>query len=546
MAQFFLHPQLTAPAVARYHGAPRLGHRTARIPVASFVGLALTMLLVLAACGSSGGGNSASSGPVRGGTLNVGLDSDVVTLDPLRSSALVDREAMFNLYDTLVHVNAQGTIVADLATSWTYNSPTQLVFTLRSGVQFQDGTPFNAQAVVTNINRILTTASSPRHSQLATVTSVSAIDPTHVQFNLSAPFSPLLATLGGRSGMMLSPAVIQAQGTQLGNNPVNAGTGPFEFVQWVKGDHLTIQANPHYWAKDSSGNALPYLSKVIYHPITNGSVMYTNLETSTINVAMVLDPTDVPSAQSNTGLVYKQVPGLSFYGVMLNTQTAPLNNVLVRRAVEWGVNRQEILTSVLHNIGVTAQGPIAPSSWAHSSSIHPYSYNVTQAKADLSQAGVPAVTFTMLIPSGSPLNAQLAQFVASELQPAGITVKIQQVPFATLLSDTTSHNFQAALLGWSGRADPDGNMYAWFHTGGGFNDMQYSNPQVDALLADARVQSSQSKRASDYQQAEQLILQDASYVFIYHGVSQEAITKNVHNFRLAADGLMIFTQTYLS
>lgn len=494
------------------------------------------------ACGGGGSGQSSASG----GTLNVGLDSDVVTLDPLTSTALVDREVMLNIYDTLVRVDAQNAIQPNLATSWTYSNPTTLVFTLHSGVKFQDGTPFNAAAVVTNINRVLNTPSSPRYSELSSVASVQAVDDMHVQFNLKKPFSPLLATLTDRAGMILSPKALQSLGSALGNAPKNAGTGPFEFAEWVKGDHLTIQRNPNYWQKDSKGTALPYLSKVRYRPITNESVMYTNLETSNINVAMVLSPTDTQQAKSNSNLVYKQIPALSFFGVELNTQAAPFNNVHTRRAVAWGVNRQEIVNSVLQGIGVVAQGPVSPGSWAYSSSIAPYSYNVSTAKSELSQAGVSSLSFTLLIPSGSPLNTQEAQFIQSELQPAGITVNIKQETFATLLSDTAAHNFQAALLGWSGRPDPDGNMYVWFHTSGGENDMQYSNPQVDKLLESARLITDQSQRATDYQQAETQILQDSPYIFINHGVSIQATTKNVQNFTILPTQIMEFVNVSLS
>jgi peptide/nickel transport system substrate-binding protein len=509
------------------------------------LGVLTAVVFALAGCGGSTGGGA--SGPKAGGTLNVALDSDVVTLDPLKSSALVDREVMLNMYDTLVSIDAKNNVQPDLATSWSYPSPTQVLFTLRSGVQFEDGTPFNADAVVFNINRILNTASSPRHSELATVTSVQAVDPTHVQFNLAKPFAPLLATLTDRAGMMLSPAVVQALGDQLATAPAKAGTGPFMFSSWVKGDHLTIERNPHYWQKDSSGRALPYLDKVNYRPITDGGVRFTNLETGTINVAEDLDPNDVPTAKSNANLVYNQIPGLSFFGFELNTQRAPFDNVHVRRAVAWAVNRDEIVHSVLHDIGVVSQGPISPSSWAYSSSIAPYnSYNVATAKSELAQANMTSVSFDMLIASGSPLTSQEAQFIQQELQPAGITVNIKQETFAALLSDSAAHNFQAALLGWSGRPDPDGNMYNWFHTGGGFNDMQYSNTQVDTLLEDARANSDQSKRASDYQQAEQLMLQDSPYVFINHGVSEQATTKNVHNFTLLPTTIMVFTQVYLA
>jgi len=197
-------------------------------------------------------------------------------------------------------------------------------------------------------------------------------------------------------------------------------------------------------------------------------------------------------------------------------------------------------------VGVLAQGPLSPGSWAYDSSFSPFSYDVNKAKALLQQAGVSSVSFTLLIASGSPLNTQEAQFLQSELQPAGITVNIKPEVFATLLNDTAAHNFQAALVGWSGRPDPDGNTYAWFHTGGGLNDMQYSNPQVDALLEDARANSDQTKRAQDYIQAQQQIVNDASYIFINHGVSVQATSKKVQNFLLLPTGIMEFASVYVS
>ncbi|HEU0026806.1 MAG TPA: ABC transporter substrate-binding protein [Ktedonobacterales bacterium] len=500
------------------------------------------LTLTLAACGGTGG----NSGVKTGGTLNVGLDSDAVKLDPTQSTALVDRQVMLNMYDTLVRVDAQNKIQAELATDWNYTTPTQLVFTLRSDVKFQDGTPFNADAVVTNINRILNDKTSPRYSEISSVSSVQATDATHVQFNLAQPFAPLLAALTDRAGMMISPAVISSSAANIVNGVKNSGSGPFEFVEWVKGDHLTLQRNPNYWNKSASGATLPYLEKIIYHPITNESVMYTNLQTSTIQVAEVLGATDIASAKNNPSLTYKQVPALSFFGVMLNTKAAPFSDVHARRAVSFGVNREEIVKSVLQNVGVPAQGPLSPASWAYSSSIAPYSYDPTKAKAELQQSGLTSLAFTLLIPSGSPATTQLAQFLQQELQAAGITMTIKQETFATLLDDTAAHNYQAALLGWSGRPDPDGNMYAWFHTGGGFNDMQYSNTQVDAALDAARTSTDQTQRATSYQQAETLMLQDAPYVFLYHGVSIQASTKNVQNFTLLPTGIMEFEQVSLS
>jgi peptide/nickel transport system substrate-binding protein len=500
----------------------------------------IVLAMLFSACGQG------SASTTKGGNLKVGLAADLSTLDPLKSSSFYDRQVMLNIYDTLVRVDAHNNVQPDLATSWQYPSPTELVFTLRTDVTFQDGTPFNADAVVFNINRILNTPSSPRLSEISTVKDVVAVDSSHVRFDLKAPFAPLLLTLTDRAGMMLSPKAVQSLGDNLATTPTNAGSGPFMFKEWVKGDHLTIVRNPHYWQKDSNGQALPYLSSVTYRPITNGTVEFTNLQTGNIDVADGVDPNLVAQAKADPNLVYKQEASLSFGGFMLNTKAPPFDNVNVRQAVAWGINRDEILNTVLKGVGVLAQGPLSPGSWAYDSNFAPFSYDVNKAKAALQQAGVSNVTFTLLIASGSPLNTQEAQFIQSELQPIGITVNIKPEVFATLLDDTAAHNFQAALVGWSGRPDPDGNTYAWFHTGGGLNDMQYSNPQVDSLLDDARANNDQTKRAQDYIQAQQLIVNDAPYIFINHGVSVQATSKKVQNFLLLPTGIMEFASVYVS
>ncbi|MBO0791414.1 MAG: ABC transporter substrate-binding protein [Ktedonobacteraceae bacterium] len=503
----------------------------------------LTMLLV--ACG--GGSNTQTPSQSKyGGDIKVGLNSDLVTLDPVKSTALVERQVMLNMYDTLTKISPENKVLPNLATSWNYKSPTDLVFTLRTDVKFHDGTPFNADAVVFNIKRILSTPSSPRFSELAAVQDVKAVDASHAEFLLKRPFSPLLATLTDRSGMMLSPTAVQKLGTKLDNGPVGAGSGPFAFVEWVKTDHLSLKRNDHYWQKDAQGNQLPFLKSIRYRPITNGTVMFNNLETGSIDVSDSLDPNSVATAKANPDLVYKQAPGLSFFGIMLNTKAPPLDNVHVRRAIAWGINRQEILSNVFKDIGVLSQGPIPPSSWAYKSDFAPFSYDVNKAKDELSQSGLSNVSFTMLTTSNSPTAAQQAQLIQSQLKAVGITVNIKQETFPTQLVDTQNHDFQAAVQGWSGRPDPDGNIYSWFHTGGGNNNMQYSNTQVDQLLDDARTTDDQAKRTTDYQQAATQFVQDAPYVFIYHGVVIQSSTTKIKNFVLSPTGIMDFSSVTYS
>jgi peptide/nickel transport system substrate-binding protein len=512
-----------------------------------FVTLGLTSLALVALAGCGGGTSSTSSAsPVRGGALTVGLNAELNTLDPLKSTALVEREVMLNIYDTLVRVDEKNTVQPDLATSWTYSDPKTLVFTLRSDVKFQDATPFNPDAVVFNINRYLTATGSVRKSDLASVQSVKAVDPTHVQFNLKQPFSPLLATLTDRAGMMLSPTALQATGADPTNSPTNMGSGPFQFKEWTKNDHLSIVRNPTYWRKDSSGGALPYLNGVTYKAIASATVAFQNLQAGAIQVEQSISPQDVATAKTNTSLIYKQIAGLGFVGFMLNTKKAPLDDLHVRRAIAYAINPDEIIHSVLLDNAIKSNGPIPPSSWAYDASIAPFTHDVNQAKAELAQASTQSPTFELKIASGDQTTVTEAQFIQSELKEAGITVNIKPEVFGTILNETAAFNFQGALIGWSGRVDPDGNMYSWFYTGQSNNNMQYSNATVDQLLDGARIQSDQTKRAKDYQDAEKQIVGDASYIFINHPLATQITSAKVHNFILAPTTIIDCSVIYLA
>jgi len=509
--------------------------------------ISIILVAMLVACGGTNAPSQTASTSKVGGNIGVGLNAELTTLDPVKSSALVDRQVMLNTYDTLVKVDAQNNVQPDLATSWKNTSPTQLVFTLRTDVKFHDGTPFNADAVVFNINRILNTPSSPRHSELASVKSVQAVDASHAQFNLKAPFSPLLATLTDRAGMILSPTGVQKAGIAFGSSAIDTGSGAFIISEWVKSDHLIVKRNPNYWLKDDQGNALPYLQSIRYRPFTNGNTEFNNLETGNINAADTLDALYVANVKANPNLIYKQQPALSFFGFMLNTKVAPLNNVHVRRAIAWAVNRQEIVDNVFKGIAIVGQGPVSPTSWAFNSNLAPYSYNINNAKAELAQSGLTGnVSFTMLIPGASPVNAQEAQFIQSELQPAGITLNIKQEVFTTLTQDFQTSNYQALLIGWTGALDPDGTLYAMFTTKGGFNFTKDSVPEVDAMLEQARTTTDQALRIPLYQEAERLIVDDAARIFIWHPVAIQATSSKVKNYALLPSRILNFTSLSLS
>src|SRR5947209_1949082 len=209
------------------------------------VAFAFIGLFLVAACGGGNGGTGNHSGtPQRGGTGRSALESELRTLDPLDSALLVEREVFYNIYDSLFTIDPSLKIKAGLVKTWDVSDPMNYKFTLQSGVKYQDGTPFNGASVKANIERYKTGANSRRKSDLSSVSTVEVVDDTHVTFHLSKPNATLLATLVDRAGMMLSMDAVAKGGANFSLAPVDAGSGPFAFVEWKRNDHLTLKKNP--------------------------------------------------------------------------------------------------------------------------------------------------------------------------------------------------------------------------------------------------------------------------------------------------------------
>jgi peptide/nickel transport system substrate-binding protein len=470
--------------------------------------------------------------PHRGGTLTVGVDSDFVTLSPAMSSALIDRQVFINIFDPLLKFNQHMQVEPNLVTHWTI-SDNGLVYTLylRHGVQFQDGTPFNAQAIIYNWEWEMNPANaSPRLSNLKPIASLKAPNPYELIVTLKAPFAPFLDVLAGRAGMISSPTAMKKWGSQYGLHPV--GTGPFEFVQWIKNDHLILQRNPHYWQKGQ-----PYLNKIIYIPITNPVQEYQALETGEVQLVDGVAYQEMSSLKSDPLLHWAEKPGMGYADIELNTTQAPFNNVHNREAVNYAVDRQALIKLIYFGYAQPAYSQVSPSSWAYDPSIKiPYSDQL--ARQQLKLAGNPKGFSFTLLGDNDPVTLEEMQALQSQLAKVGITVKIEPVDFTTLLTDAINGNFQADILGWSGRADPDQNMYAFDTTGGSFNDPRYSNPEVDKLLLEAREATSQAVRAQYYRQAEAIVLQQAPYIFLAYPPIIQAWSPIVHGYQVYPDGLM--------
>jgi peptide/nickel transport system substrate-binding protein len=485
----------------------------------------------------------AQTAPKRGGTLRVGFYIEAATMDPHLSGSKIDRQIYHNIYEPLLTLDTNLGIKPGLAESWQLVDAKTLVFKLRRGVRFHDGTDFNAEAAKFNFNRMKTEPKSVRKGETASIDTVDVVDAYTIRMNLKRPDAALPATLTDRAGMMVSPKAIGERGAELERNATGAGTGPFQFVEWVKDDHLLIKRNDNYWNKQGG----PYLDQIRYRPIPDDTVKLQSLQAGEIHVMDYVQPRDVAAVKADKNVVVLDVPSLADFAYQLNHTRPPFDVKALRQAVALSLDLEQIVKGVWLNVGVPANGPIPPTSWAYDRSISFIKRDLARVKAKLAEGGKPGgFTFTMTT-NNIPINVQEAEVIQAQLAEAGITMKIKLVDSATLLSDGNSKSFEMISYQWSGRPDPDGNTYQFFRTtpGTSLNWSGISNKEIDAILDKSREASTQAERKRLFSQLTRLLQEELPMVFIVHPIEPKAFSPRVQNYDPVPDGMMRFKDVWL-
>jgi peptide/nickel transport system substrate-binding protein len=484
-----------------------------------------------------------SATPKKGGTLRVGFYIEAATMDPHLSGSKIDRQVYHNVYEPLVTLDVKLGIKPGLAESWTQPDPKTVVFKLRRGVKFHDGTDFNAEVAKFNFTRMKTEPKSVRKGEVANIDTVDVVDPYTLRLNLKRPDAALLATLTDRAGMMVSPKVIQERGAELERNARGAGTGPFEFVEWVKDAHIVLKRNENYWNKTGG----PYLDRIRYRPIPDDTVKLQSLQAGEIDVMDYVQPRDVAAVKADKNVVVVDVPSLADFAYQLNHTKPPFNVKALRQAVACALDLEQIVKGVWLDVGVPANGPIPPTSWAYDSSIPYIKRDLAKAKAKLAEAGkASGFGFTMTT-NNIPINVQEAEVIQAQLAEAGISMKINLVDSATLISSGNAKNFEMISYQWSGRPDPDGNTFQFYKTtqGTSLNWSGISNPQIDALLDKTREVSDRAERKKLYSQLTRILQDELPMVFIVHPIEPKAFSPKVQNYEPIPDGMMRFKDVWL-
>lgn len=475
-----------------------------------------------------------------GNILIAAQGSEPDQLDPHMTSAYASFQVLENVYDTLVQPGDDLSMEPALAETWDISDDNLTwTFTLRDGVTFHNGRELVAQDVVYSFDRVI--AEGLNGWRFGAVDTITAPDDSTVVITLTQPSPNLLVSIAGFKGMAIIPQEIVDDGT-IGTHPV--GTGPFRFVSQSPDQGIVLEKNPDYWRADEG---LPMLDGIRFVQIPDAGTKLTALRTGEVHWIDAVPPQDIETLEGEDGITVGRVPGGDYHYFALNQTRAPFDDVRVRQAIAMAINRDEIALAAQFGAATANQTAIPASNAAWYYDYAPFNpADVAGAQALLDDAGVSDLEIEFLVTSDFPETVTQAEVIAAELAPLGINVVINDVDFTTWLDLEGSGEFDAFMLSWIGNIDPDDFYYAQHHSDGGFNFQGYSNTEVDQLLDAARVETDQAARKALYDQAAKIIVDEASYIYLYNPDNLNAWRDEVGGYATRGDNAIRFVETTLN
>jgi len=480
---------------------------------------------------------SLAAAPHAQTTLRIGLAEDPDVLDPSIGRTYVGRIVFASFCDKLFDIDEKLNIVPQLALSHeTSADGKEVTIKLRPGVKFHDGEPFDAQAAKFSLERHLTLPASFRKPELAALDHVDVVDPLTIKLILRTPFSPLIAQLTDRAGMMISPKAAKEAGEKFGLHPVCAG--PYKFVERVQQDRIVLEKFADYWNKENV-----FIDRVVFLPIVDSTVRLANLKSGGLDLIERVLATDIGDVRADSRLELSSALELGYMGLTVNVGNDKSKGGLsqsekVRRALDLSIDREAVNQVVFNGEFTPGNQWVSPEHPYYQKAFPVPKRDIAKARALLKEAGVALpVSVDLMVPKG-PENEAVAQVLQSMAAEAGFDLKIRLIEFATSFKQAQAGEFQAFLIGWSGRIDPDGNSYVFLHSGAAQNDGVYSNPDVDKGFEDARLTTDPAQRKAIYEKVTAQVLKDDPIIYLYHRKLLIAHTTRLEGYRPMPDGLV--------
>jgi len=481
-----------------------------------FVGLLLVLSIIIVGCsgqssskdGSSGQENSKTSkstksddnSPKAGGEVVVATPGDVINLDPILSTSGNDYPFVWAVYDTLVKYNADLEPQPALAESWEFPDDKTIIFHLRKGVKFHDGTDFDAEAVKFNIER----ANSEKSliPDLRHVESVEVVDSHTVKLHLFVPNASILLALTERPGLMASPTAIEKYGEDFQNHPV--GTGPFKFVSRVPNGEIVFEKFDDYWKKGE-----PYIDKLTFKIMQEETTRINALKSGDVDIIEAISPFSVDSLKGDSKIKLEQ-PKSSHRskGIVFNASKPPFDNLKFRQALTHAINREEIAKTLSNGYGEPLYQLFPNDFWAADPDLK-IKYDPEKAKQLLKESGIKNPSFTMLVSSQDFYEPMFSDIITQQLSEVGIEVKTETMEgTAAYHKMWTEKNAQAFSSGTAGKPDPHLLLEIWAIKESFFNAGDQSTEELDNLILQANSTNDQAERAKIYHKIDRIIALD--------------------------------------
>jgi peptide/nickel transport system substrate-binding protein len=474
-------------------------------------------------------------------TLRIGLAEDPDVLDPTLARTYVGRIVFASICDKLFDIDEKLGLVPQLALSHETSADGRTVsIKLREGVKFHDGEPFDAEAAKFSLDRHLTMQGSFRRAEIAQVDKVEVVDKSTIRLHLKASFAPLIAQLTDRAGMMVSPKAAQAAGDKFGTRPVCAG--PYKFVERVAQDRIVVERFADYWDKGKV-----QIDRIVYQPIQDSTVRLANLKSGGLDLIERMLATDIEEVKKDPKLKLAIGTELGYQGITINVNNGersnnPLaRNPKVRQAFELALDRDAINQVVFNGINRPNNQWVSPQNPYYMAKFPTPKRDIAKARALVKESGVPTpIVLDFMVPN-NPESRSVAEVIQSMTAEAGFDLKIRVTEFATSLNEGEKGNFHIFFLAWSGRTDPDGNIFSFASCGGPLNMGRFCDKNVDELLNKARTASTLAERKAAYEAAAPTILANGGVMYLYHRTLLFAHGNRLEGFRVMPDGLIRVT-----
>ena len=463
----------------------------------------------------------------------------------LHPAGSADLNMQTNLYDSLTYHRTDGKIEGRLATSWKFEDSKTIVFKLRKGVKFHDGTPFNAAAVKFSLDRTRGHKRARLRKWIKMIKEITVIDDHTVRMKLKFPYAPILLNLSTPVGAIGSPTAIKKHGKKFRRNPV--GTGPFIFDKWVPGEYIRVRANPNYW------DGKPKIDILEFRLVPEATTRVLQLRSGQAQLAMFLPPAQLGEVAKDPSVEVVKSPLFRIIFVGMSMLHKPFDNKLVRQAMNYAVDTKTIIEKVMLGVGTPIRGPFGPKVWGYDPDFEKmgYSYNPKKAKELLKKAGYPnGFDTTFWHPTGRyTMDKTAAEAIQAQLTKVGIRAKLRTGSWGLVAPSVRKGKAPMYLYGWgASTGDADMVMYQKFHSnthGKSGNYSRYKNPPYEKLVEKARRITDPAQRKALYKKAAKLLIEDPPHVFFKQEVMLVGKSKKLKGVILHPGERIYWRNAYL-